>query len=259
MLVHAVVLAMAAGYTAAQISISANCSAALLVVNNDPGASACLSPSTLVGLATGSGSTVSVIDQWLGKICPVAACSNSTLASVVNTVAGGCSNELAAAGITAPASILVSIVQQGYPTVRQVACLKDGNTNCVTETLNNIQSSTGQTITISNIVSVVSQFNNLPTNVTCTNCVKAGYSTVKQQQPAWASGLQQPLQAKCGTSFTDGAQPSGIVESASTASPATSSKSAARADMMDLSSSIPVIASLALSSLVAFGSTILIV
>ncbi|KAF8633282.1 hypothetical protein AX17_004457 [Amanita inopinata Kibby_2008] len=125
MLSNLLILAAATGYVSAQLSVSANCSAALLTVNNDPGASACLSPLSLAGLATGSSNTVDVIDQWLDKICPAAPCSNSTLANVVNTIAGGCAKELSAAGITLPAATLVSIVQQAYPTVRQIACLKE--------------------------------------------------------------------------------------------------------------------------------------
>ncbi|KAF8345952.1 hypothetical protein F5887DRAFT_849951, partial [Amanita rubescens] len=207
-------------------SISTNCSAALLVVSNDSGASACLSPSSLAGLITG-GSTVSVIDQWLGKICPAAPCSNATLSTVVNTIVGGCSNELATYGITTSASDLVPIVQQYYPTVRQIACLKDGNTNCITETLNNIQTATGQNITLSNFISVLSLAGNLPSNVTCTACEKAAYNIVAQQQPTLASSAQSALQSKCGADFTNGTQPSGIIESASTASAGTSSSSAA--------------------------------
>lgn len=80
----------------------------------------------MVGLITGgSGSAVGTIDQWLGKICPAAPCSNATLTTVVNTLVGGCSTELSNLGITTPASELLSVVEQYYPTVRQVACLKE--------------------------------------------------------------------------------------------------------------------------------------
>ncbi|KAF8739267.1 hypothetical protein AX14_010243 [Amanita brunnescens Koide BX004] len=258
MLARAFILLAAAGLAVAQIpGISANCSAALLVVTNDSGASACLSPTSLAGLITGgSGSEVNVIDQWLDKVCPAAPCSNATLATVVNTIVGGCSNELSTLGITTSASELVPIVQQFYPTVRQVACLKDGSTNCITEALDNIQTATGQNITLSNFLSVLDLSGNLPSNVTCTACEQASYNIIAQQQPSVASGIQSALQSKCGSSFTDGTQPSGIVEAASTASAGTSSNSAAH---MDLSSSIPVFVSLGLSSLVAFGSAILFV
>ncbi|KAK2463177.1 hypothetical protein APHAL10511_004832 [Amanita phalloides] len=224
MLTHTFLLAVAAGYAAAQISgISTNCSSAFLVVSNDPSVSTCLSPITLAGLVTGgSGSAVNVIDQWVDKICPAAPCSNATLATVVNTIVAGCSSEIASLGITTSASQLVPIVQQGYPAVRQIVCLKDGSNNCITETLGNIQSATGQNITISSFLSVFTQAGNLPSNVTCTNCQKASYNIIAKQEPTIASSLQQTLQNKCGASFTDGTQPSGIAESASTASPATS-------------------------------------
>jgi len=256
MLTRAFFLFAAAGLAAAQTpSLSTNCSAALLVVSNDSGASACLSFSSLTGLITG-GSTVSTIDQWLDKICPAAPCSNATLSTVVNTLVGGCSSELATYGITASASELVPIVQQYYPTVRQIACLKDGNTNCITETLDNIQTETGQNITLSNFISVLSLAGNFPSNVTCTACTQAAYDILAQQQPSLASSAQSALQSECGADFTNGTRPTGIVESASTASAGTSSNSAAR---MELSSSMHILVSLGLSSLFAFGSAVLFV
>jgi hypothetical protein len=259
MLTRAFILIAAAGLAAAQTpSISTNCSSALLVVSSDSGASACLSPSSLTGLITG-GSTVNIIDQWLDKICPAAPCSNATLATVVNTIVGGCSTELATYGITTSAAELVPMVQQYYPTVRQIACLKDGNTNCVTETLDNLQAATGQNITLSNFISVLSLAGDLPSNVTCTACTQTAYDIIAQQQPALVSTVQPALQSKCGTDFTNGTRPSGIVESASTASPGTTSNSAARVNPMDLSSSMPILVSLGLSSLFAFGSAVLFV
>jgi len=259
MLTRAFILIAATGLAAAQTpSISTNCSAALLVVNNDSGASACLSPSSLAGLITG-GSTVSTIDQWLGKICPAAPCSNATLATVVNTIVGGCSNELATYGITDSASDLIPIVQKYYPTVRQIACLKDGNTNCITETLDNLQTATGQNITLSNFISVLSLDGSLPSNVTCTACAQAAYDILAQQQPSLASSVQSTFQSKCGADFTNGTHPTGVVESASTASAGTSSNSAARVNAMDLSNSMPILVSLGLSSLFAFGSAVLFV
>jgi hypothetical protein len=217
-------IATATGFAAA--SISENCTAAFLSISSNSAASACLSPTSLAGVVAGGNSAINSVDQWLDTICPAAPCSNSTLENVVNTIAGGCQSELAAANVTASTSELVTLVQEAYPTVRQVACLKDGNTNCVTETLTNLQSSTNQSISLTSIISAVSEFNNLPTSVACTSCIQASYNIVAEQQPSQASKVQQALQDKCGTSFTNGSTPSGVTESASTATAGTKSNSA---------------------------------
>jgi len=175
--------------------------------------------------------------------------------------------------ITASPSVLVTIVQQYYPTIRQIACLKDGNTNCLTETLGNLQTTTGQIITLPAFIdSVLCVTDDFPTSVTCTACIQASYDILAQQQPGLASVAQPALQSKCGSFFTDGSQPTNIVESASTATsssstasaatssnPTTSSNSAARVFSMDLSSFMPSLVSLGLSSLFAFGSAVLFV
>jgi len=224
MFFHLLTIATATGFAAA--SISANCTVALLSISDNAAASACLSPSSLVGVAAGGNSAISSVDQWLNTICPAAPCSNSTLEEVVDTIAGGCQNELAAANVTASTSELVTLVQEAYLPVRQVACLKDGNTNCVTETLTNLQSYNNQSISLSSIISAVSEFNNLPTSVACTSCIKASYNIVAEEQPSQASKVQQALEDKCGTSFTNGSTPSGITESASTATAGSKSNSA---------------------------------
>jgi hypothetical protein len=68
--------------------------------------------------------------------------------------------------------------------------------------LNNIQTTTGQNITISNFISVLSLAGNFPSNVTCTACEQAAYNIVAQQQPTLASSAQSALQSKCGANFT---------------------------------------------------------
>ncbi|KIL68836.1 hypothetical protein M378DRAFT_157970 [Amanita muscaria Koide BX008] len=248
-------LVAGARYAAAQISISANCTAAILSVNSNAAAASCLSLGSLAGLATG-GSPIDTIDQWLNTICPAAACSNSTLAFVVNTIVPGCPSELAAAGITDSASGLVPVVQAAYPTLREVACLKNGSTNCVTQTLTALQSSTNQTISISSITDAISNFSSLPVNVACTGCIKASYNIIAQNDPSEASNLQQPLQQKCGTSFTDGSTPSGIVESASTAT--SSSGSSNSAIPSTGGSLLSVMVGLGLASSVAISSALLV-
>ncbi|KAG6861236.1 hypothetical protein C0995_002358 [Termitomyces sp. Mi166 len=179
-------------------------------------------PSPLVAiLANPSASIVDPVNSWLAGLCAAPACSNTTLAAVVGNATSGCSAEFASFGISSSnVPAITALVQQYYPTVRKAACLKDGNTNCVTQTLTNAQSVLG-TLSVNNIATIVSSGEdiNLPTNVTCTNCVKAIYNTVNTGAP----GILNPegLQDTCGSSFIDGTTPAGISESASDATQST--------------------------------------
>ncbi|PFH50896.1 hypothetical protein AMATHDRAFT_75286 [Amanita thiersii Skay4041] len=253
-------LSIALGCVSAQTSLTPNCTAAFFAVSADADVAACLSPTTLTGIVAGGSSAISTIDKWLGQICPAAPCSNSTIEKVVTTLGNGCSSDLKNAGLDLPPATLVPLVQQFYPTVRQVACLKDGNTFCVTQTLNNIQSTSNSPLSINTVVSAVTQFDKLPNNVTCTNCIKASYNIIAQAVPELVSDLQQPLQDKCGASFVDHNTPSGITQTASNSSSAStsSSSSAAGSLSMDPFDSISVISYFALSGLLAILSALAI-
>ncbi|KIK67286.1 hypothetical protein GYMLUDRAFT_238595 [Collybiopsis luxurians FD-317 M1] len=227
-------LALAALATAlgvsAQSGISQQCSTTLAQIATNP-ASACLSPSSLIPLLSSSGNTslVDGINSWLSNACSTARCSNASLSAIVTNVTSGCGTELSTLGFSSSdPSSLISTVQQFYPTVRQVVCLKDGNTNCITETLTNIQTAIGSNLTLTNVEGLISSGNvSLPANVTCTNCIKAAYSTVNSAFPGLIGSDQSALQQQCGSSFTDGTIPSGIVESASNSSSTSSHKNGA--------------------------------
>ncbi|KAJ3844711.1 hypothetical protein F5878DRAFT_655626 [Lentinula raphanica] len=248
--------ALAAGLSvsAQSTGLSSQCTSALaqIALNSS---TACIAPSTLIPIITASANTsiVGPVDSWLTNVCQVAPCSNDTLAAIVTNVTSGCGTELSALGFSSSdTATLISTVQEFYPTVRQVACLEDGNTNCVAETLTNLQDAVGN-LSLTNIASLVASGNttSLPSNVTCSNCVKAAYNTVNTAFPGLLDSENSTLQGECGTSFTDGSTPSGIVESASGSS---SSDSNSASSTVSQSSFL----GLGISAFLIFGSALTI-
>ena len=89
----------------------------------------------------------------------------------------------------------------------------NSNTLCITETLNNLQPYTGD-LTITNLESYVSaimsggSIPNIPSNVTCTDCVKASYSIVSQSfGDLIPSSVSSDLSSTCGSSFVGESTP----------------------------------------------------
>lgn len=88
----------------------------------------CLNAAGLVPLALTGNSTslVTPINTWLTGFCSQSACTNQSLANVVKTVISGCSSDLASLGFNNDSTdSVVTEVQTYYPTVRQIACLKE--------------------------------------------------------------------------------------------------------------------------------------
>ncbi|KAI0356253.1 hypothetical protein OH77DRAFT_1423864 [Trametes cingulata] len=253
--------------TSAQ-SISSQCQSTLASIVTDSNAS-CLNAQALVGLVvststSANSSVVPTINSWLTGMCSRPACTNDTLASVVQQVTSGCSAELGSLGLAnVDAGELTTLVQTAYPTVRQVACLGDTSNNnslCLTETLNNLEPYTGA-LSVSNIESLASQIMggtvpNLPSNVTCTDCTKAAYNIVQQKFGDLTSGFSSDISSTCGASFTDGTQPASVTQLAtdSTASTTTSSTSNAAAGMFSAPIGLAPLAGLAASSLLTAAS-----
>ncbi|THV02375.1 hypothetical protein K435DRAFT_836442 [Dendrothele bispora CBS 962.96] len=205
---------------AAAQSISDQCRTSLIQAAANSDVSTCLSPGTLLPLVTGSAnnSIIDPINNWLGSMCSAPACSNDTISAFVQNVTAGCSTELSALGVTSDdASSIIPTIQAAYPTVRRVACLQDGNTKCVTQTLTNLQNVVG-TLSVNNIANIGATLasTDIPSNVTCTDCIKEAYNIINGDFPGVVSGSQSDLQSQCGDSFTDGQNPSGISESANT-------------------------------------------
>ncbi|TFK54071.1 hypothetical protein OE88DRAFT_1654557 [Heliocybe sulcata] len=173
-------------------------------------------------------------------MCAQPACTNDAISAAVSNVTSGCQSDLEAHGLgtsSSALSLVTPIIQLAYPAVRQIACLQDandGNTMCATELLTNLQDTEG-TLSVNKIMQLAMQvssngtstLNNIPSNVTCSNCVKQAYNIASKAFPAQVSQASPVLSQQCGASFLDGSAPSGIVEIATTASAAVTSKSAA--------------------------------
>ncbi|KAI9572246.1 hypothetical protein HD554DRAFT_2068276 [Boletus coccyginus] len=217
-----------AGLAVAQ-SISDQCTSAVLDIAASPDAT-CLDLGLLAPLALTNASTTSVIptvDTWLTGVCGLAPCSNASLQAVVANITVGCASDLASFGVSTTNA--TTVVQAAYPTVRQIACLKDTSAKslCVTELMNSIQSAS-TTLSLNNIVGLMTQVMsgeniNIPQNVTCSDCTKAAYSIAAQGYPSLVTGQQAYLQSNCGSSFTDGQMPSTIQETASNSTSSTGS------------------------------------
>ncbi|PIL34109.1 hypothetical protein GSI_03820 [Ganoderma sinense ZZ0214-1] len=219
-----------AGTSAQTISSQCQSSLASLLTSSD---ATCLNAQALLGLATttNNASVVPTLNTWLTGLCAKPACSNQTLSAVVSNLTSGCSTELSSLGLgSIDASELTALVETAYPTVRKVACLADTKQNnelCVTEFLTAVQGTTGN-LSIANIEALGtnlvggSSSLNLPSNVTCTDCVKAAYSIINTVFAGLVpSSVPSYFQSTCGSSFTDGSSPSDVTESASAASSST--------------------------------------
>jgi hypothetical protein len=161
----------------------------------------------------------------------------------VTNLTSGCSAELSSLGISSSniQSEVISIAQQVYPTVRQIACLNDDSSNqlCAVETLNNLQSVVGQLnasdLSVLNLFSDAEQlFANGVQNIACTDCMKESFSIAKANFPSIVADAEPEAQALCGASFLDGNLPSTISQTANNAvfsSSSTSSNSNAGSKM----------------------------
>ncbi|KAJ7076371.1 hypothetical protein B0H15DRAFT_599593 [Mycena belliarum] len=212
--------ALVAASSVSALSLSSGCQSALTQVAGNADANACLSISSLISTVIQSNSSiVTPVDNMLKALCAAAPCTNATLSAIVTNITTGCSTELSSTGSSAPsASTLTTLVQQYYPTVRNIVCLTDSGTNCITQTLTNLQAILG-TLSINNIGGVLSKAlttTSVPANVTCTNCNKQAFNVLNQAFPGTLTSESSALQSQCGASFTDGNTPAGIVQSAKT-------------------------------------------
>jgi len=247
-------LIIGAGLSSAQ-SISNTCQSALLSIIASPDAQ-CLNPSALLSLATSSSnsSLIGPMTNWLQGLCSQAPCTNSSISAVVTNVTSGCSSDLASFGLTeSNPSELITLVEQFYPALRQVGCLKDNSANqlCVPELLTDIQASVG-TISLSTIIRIIPDFitgnSSLPQNVTCSNCVKQGFNIIQTDFPSLLpASASSDLSSTCGSAFTNGATPTDISESASTG---TSASKSGATSLFSVSSFVAVV----VSTLIAMSS-----
>ncbi|KAM5531863.1 hypothetical protein V8D89_014493 [Ganoderma adspersum] len=219
-----------AGTSAQNISSQCQSTLASIITSSD---ASCLNAQSLLGLVatTNNASVVPTINTWLTGLCAKPACTNQTISNVVQNITSGCSSDLSALGLgSIDANELTALVETAYPTVRKVFCLADTKQNnelCVTEFLTGVEGTTGN-LSIANIEALGTNLAsgssslNLPSNVTCSNCVKAAYSIVNKDFAGLVpSSVGSYFQSTCGSSFTDGSSPSDVTESASGASSST--------------------------------------
>jgi hypothetical protein len=153
---------------------------------------------------------------------------------VVTNLTDGCSTELSSLGISVSSiqSDVISVAQDVYPTIRQIACLQDDTTNqlCAVGTLNNISSAVGQLnisdITFLNLFTdAESLFANGVQNIVCSDCMKESFSIAKTNFPSIVADAEPEAQALCGASFLDGNLPSTVSQTANDAVFSTGSSS----------------------------------
>ncbi|KAJ7446185.1 hypothetical protein B0H11DRAFT_2085466 [Mycena galericulata] len=213
-----ITFAAAAGLASAQLSLSSDCTNSLKGILASPEA-ACLNPSALLSFFVGTNQSVpNTVNNWLTGLCSQGFCSNATLASVVSNVTSGCASDLSGVGASVPATV-TQLVQEIYPTVRNVMCLKDDASNqlCVTETLNNLEDIVGK-LSFSSLDSgtLVSDFQTVvasASNLACTDCTKAAFTLISpltQQFPEATTGID----ALCGANFIDGSSPTSVSQTA---------------------------------------------
>ncbi len=181
-----------------------------------------------------TGSNTSLIgpfQSWLTGLCSKDPCTNQTLATLVANITQGCSSDLSSLGINnSNVSSITASVQEYYPVVRQIACLKEyvsrgtsssqivhganilpsdnANQLCVIEELYNIQNVTG-TLSADNVFSLFPKLIaaglpalGLPQNVTCNNCTKEAYNIIIAETPqVITSDGNSTLSKQCGADF----------------------------------------------------------
>lgn len=209
-------IAALAGFVSAN-SFSIGCMNTLMNIANTYEISQCLAPNLLLPILVGAGNTqdsiIPSVDAWLGAMCAAPPCSTNAMSAFSQNITAGCSAEFDLPDF----KTTVDMVTKNYWTARKVVCLKDGQTNCATQTLKNLESISGTlNLNDNNVAALAGAFNaGLPSNVTCTNCAKGAFSIINADLPgAFSDTDKKAASDKCGASFVDGGIPQGLVESA---------------------------------------------
>lgn len=209
------------------LDVSAQCQSTLLNISSSSEGQ-CLNAAGLVSvfLTSSNTSAVGPVQNWLTGLCSKDPCTNQTLAALVSNITQGCSSDLSSLGINGNASSITASVQQYYPVVREIACLKEyvfpgarlftadcpginilpsnnASQLCLIEELYNIQNNTG-TLTPDDIYSsqLILPILTLPQNVTCNNCTKEAYNIINTKYPQdITSHTNSTISKQCGADF----------------------------------------------------------
>ncbi|KAG7098693.1 hypothetical protein E1B28_000606 [Marasmius oreades] len=209
------------------LSLSSSCSASLQSLVQSE-AAACLNGPALVTAILGSQgnnavSVPAIVDSWLSKLCSSGSCTDENIGAAAINLTSGCSQDLAALGlnILGVQEQIVDIAKKAYPTVRQIACLKDDNTGqrCAVETLSNVDNAIGglnlDGLSYLNLsLDALKLVSTGAKDLACTDCMKASFNLARNDFPSIVDQGDQTLKEVCGASFVDGNTPDGISQTA---------------------------------------------
>ncbi|GAA6064389.1 hypothetical protein JCM10212_004228 [Sporobolomyces blumeae] len=160
-------------------ALSTNCQqAAVTLLGSD--FATCANLQGLLGVVTGSGSLVQPINTWLGGLCDRGNCSSAAIQNATSVIDQGCSSDLSD-GNTIVTS-LRSLVQN-FNEEKSYVCLEDtsNSTYCITSLLNEIQTGTGQELSVSSLTSFnLTALTQIPASTVCTPCNSALLYSVAQ-------------------------------------------------------------------------------
>lgn len=220
--------ALVAYVSAQSQSDASQCNAALMAVALNVEAASCLDTAGLAGILTSadtSNSLVPSLDKWLTGLCSAPACTSQTLEDAFRNITTGCAVEFSIKGIMRQEDVdtVVPLIQRFYPTVRKIACLKNGGDNCIVKTLEDVETAAGMPLSIDNIIAAYLGSESIVRNVTqgitsdiyCSDCFKGAYNIIAEDIPELINeSTKASITAQCGANFTDGKDPAGISKSA---------------------------------------------
>lgn len=219
---------LASSAYAQSLNISSGCESTLAGIAASPDATCINAAGLVASFATVNGDTslITPLSSWLDGLCSQDACSNSTLSSIVTNITTGCSSDLSGLGFsTDDTQVVISAVQQYYPTVRSLVCLQNSTSHnlCITDALTTVQSSLGTTLSENGLESLVTGFvsgstnlsSALPPSLICSDCTKAAVQLINTDQPGLIpSDATDYFNQQCGSNFTSGSMPSTVAETA---------------------------------------------
>ncbi|POW18049.1 hypothetical protein PSTT_00121 [Puccinia striiformis] len=139
----------------------------------------------LVSVIGASGSIIAPLTTWISGVCTAAPCSSDTLKQASQSVNNGCSSDIQkGSGIAMALQMIVGNLQRSKYT--------SNSTFCIPSILGNVESASGQNITISQVTSILSgsmtpasqALANVPSGTYCTDC---GHALVTQSAAFMAS------------------------------------------------------------------------